>query len=117
MKIAILHDISESKLSDIPNNIKTQNVKFAKDLEALEEKICKKEFPKFFKYLKEFNEEKTTEAKIVKLADIYSVIQYAQTEINLGNKKSMTIIKNVSLIRAKKIEKELKNFRRKKNEC
>jgi len=45
------------------------------------------------------------------------VIQYAQTEINLGNKKSMTIIKNVSLIRAKKIEKELKNFRRKKNEC
>lgn len=87
LQMAILHDIPEIYTSDIPYPIKQKSPVLKKELEKLELEFMSEAYPQFFKLFTDFTiSEDSDEALLVKVADAISVLQYAQKEINLGNK-------------------------------
>lgn len=95
---ALIHDIHEIELSDIPHNVK-------KNIEGFEEKCIDFEyefnndyFPNIINRIKGDRYEELIES-IVELADIISVKQYAQQEVEFGNKKKFAPILENSEIR------------------
>jgi 5'-deoxynucleotidase YfbR-like HD superfamily hydrolase len=92
--MAIIHDLSEINLGDISHRVKVENPKFKAVLEALEkEQIVRLLSNKYYeKCLSEFIECSTYESIIVNLADVISVIIYAQNNMMLGNKNMINIL-------------------------
>jgi 5'-deoxynucleotidase YfbR-like HD superfamily hydrolase len=89
IKTAICHDEPESAeyIGDVPRPIKENNPELQKALEMYELKAMEELMGKeYVEYLKEFNEGKTIESLIVKLADTISCLIYSESEINKGNK-------------------------------
>jgi 5'-deoxynucleotidase YfbR-like HD superfamily hydrolase len=89
IKMAIIHDEAESVdyIGDVPHPIKENNPILKQELENYEYKAIKELLGiEYVKYLKEFNEEKSNESLIVKLADVISCLIYSESEINKGNK-------------------------------
>lgn len=87
LKTALIHDIFESRISDIPHNIKMKNPKLADALEEAEGNVLNEMFYKEAEMLLDgFNHGKTSEGLAVQLADILSVVLYANAEIKSGNK-------------------------------
>ena len=88
---ALIHDIHEIELSDIPHNVK-------KNIEGFEDKCI--EFEKDFNlyYFSDLmngirlSENSLLIESIVELADVISVKQYAQQEVMFGNKKKFAPI-------------------------
>lgn len=94
---ALIHDIHEIELSDIPHNVK-------KNIDGFEDKCI--EFEKDFNlcYFNDLmNDIRLSEnslliESIVELADVISVKQYAQQELMFGNKKKFApILDNANL--------------------
>lgn len=79
---ALTHDIAEIKISDVPHNIKENNPELKSALEKAEKEFNAKYIDtgahtsKGFANLRKF---------IVDCADILSVIQYSETEVEIGN--------------------------------
>lgn len=83
VSLAVVHDMAEIDLCDIPHDVKVNNPKLTEEYNKVEDKYL----AKLFKRFKLDNvEEKTLENKIVKVADLYSVIQYCNHEKTLGNR-------------------------------
>lgn len=88
LKIALLHDFSETKISDIPHPVKTQVVGLSELLKESEYKVNSKYISEeFANWLEEFNNCSTAEGFVVSLADVISVLTYSVREISLGNEK------------------------------
>lgn len=88
MMKALLHDVAEKEISDVPHNIKE---KYPEIKEALE----KAEIAWYAKNHKEYLRDGSMYDIIdyvVELADIYSVRQYCLHEISLGNKNMIEIL-------------------------
>ena len=106
--MAIIHDLAEVNLGDTSHRVKKLNP----DLEATLNKIEVAELKNLLKddyfvdCLREFNSQETFESKIVKLADILSVIVYAQNTLNLGNMNMLNILKG-AVKRANQLLEEL----------
>ncbi len=85
LKMALFHDIPEIFLSDIPSNTK----KMFPDMEEVSRKNQEKAInlidSTMSPFVDSYEHQNTFEAKIVKLADILSVLQYTKMESNLGN--------------------------------
>lgn len=84
---ALIHDIPECEISDIPHPIKERN----KDLMEIVDRIEIKTITNILsedaaELLKHFNDGDTIEGLICQLADILSVIIYASDELKSGNK-------------------------------
>lgn len=97
--LSILHDIGESKMSDIPYNVKLILKDFKKVIDNEEREFVKNEL--------DFDIEKLESDElvynIVKLADTYSVLQYCKIEKMLGNNNEEFIdIENVANENVKK---------------
>lgn len=85
---ALIHDVHEIKLSDIPHNIKKENLGIEKTCLEFERKYNKKHFlsleegveamkdDKFLYFLPDF---------IVGMADVISVLMYSEQEMMIGN--------------------------------
>lgn len=87
LKTALIHDIFESRISDVPHNIKLKNPKLAEALEEAENNVLNEMFyPEADALLDSFNHGKTPEGLAVQLADILSVVLYANAELKSGNK-------------------------------
>ena len=87
LKTALIHDVMESRISDVPHNIKLKNPALAEALEEAETKVLKEMFyPEAHVLLINFNHGGTPEGLVVQLADILSVVLYANAEIKSGNK-------------------------------
>ena len=87
LKIALIHDIPEARISDIPHNIKIANPEVAAALEKAEEKVTVDMLSEEANaLLKSFNHGDTVEGKICQLADVLSVVLYANDEIKCGNR-------------------------------
>ena len=87
LKTALVHDFAESAISDVPHNIKISNPNLAKELERSEEIVNSTRLSNdAAKYIKDFNAGATPEGLAVQLADILSVVLYANAEIKSGNK-------------------------------
>ena len=86
LKTALIHDIPESRISDIPHNIKAANPNLTKALEEAEAKVTSEMLSDEATILiKEFNNGETVEGKVCQLADILSVVLYASDELKVGN--------------------------------
>ena len=87
LKTALIHDIPEARISDIPHNIKLANPEVAAALEKAEEKVTIDMLSEEANaLLKNFNHGDTVEGKICQLADVLSVVLYANDEIKCGNR-------------------------------
>lgn len=87
LKIALLHDLPESITNDITHDAKKEMPEVCQCLDEYEKKYFKKHFPKQYDemYDESFEDYRIARA-IVKAADILSVIQYCDNEVQLGNK-------------------------------
>lgn len=99
VKLALIHDVSEVISGDLPHDSKYNYGKISeglrKQLGSLEEITMdyalgklkdKKLSSALYSLFAEYNERRTIESKIVKLADLYDVALYTHQEMDLGNK-------------------------------
>lgn len=86
LKTALVHDCMESKISDVPHNIKTANPELAAAIEKAEDRITRSMFSdEAAKLMDNFNHGTTPEGLACQLADILSVVLYANAELKCGN--------------------------------
>lgn len=102
---AILHDAPETEINDITYDVKESNPDLRNILENLESEYYKKYYKKYSNLLESHN---SPVDKIVKLADLYSVLQFTTNELELGNhnKEMENIYKDV-INRINILEEEL----------
>ena len=107
LKMALIHDIPESRISDVPHNIKTANPKLSAALEEAENKVLNDMFyPEGVTLVADFNGTVSPEGKVCALADVLSVVLYANDEIKCGN-KVFNYIAIKAIARCKQIVKSL----------
>ena len=103
LKTALIHDIPEAYISDIPHNIKVNNPELLNIVENIEEKIMKDRLSDYaVELLKNFNIGNTPEGLICQLADIISVVLYAKDELAVGNSHFNKIVEK-ALIRVNEV--------------
>lgn len=83
---ALTHDVHEIEVSDIPHNVKQAYPRLDFDLKVAEEEFNYEYFPDIYNEDTETYKKRELIENIVLLADILSVLQYADTEISLGNR-------------------------------
>jgi len=110
--MAMCHDLAEAYIDDVNHKIKRDYPKVAKALKAAEQDVYKK-FPPFIQeYIKLYEDGKSVEAQIVKLADILQCKTYSQHEVSLGNSGYMSTVLQDSKDREKILKKNLKIYKR-----
>jgi 5'-deoxynucleotidase YfbR-like HD superfamily hydrolase len=114
LSMGLIHDVPELHLSDITYDVKRNFPKLRDSILDAEKSIIDKRYPEW-RHL--FNElvvnVESVESMIVVLADVMSCIQYASTEIDLGNSGYMKNVLKESKKRMRELEKKLKKHRRK----
>lgn len=85
MILAALHDMAESRTSDIPHNVKANYPAMESILAEIEVQYYEENWKKYIDVVYEVDD---LAYNIVKLADAYSVYQYCMNERNLGNHSS-----------------------------
>jgi 5'-deoxynucleotidase YfbR-like HD superfamily hydrolase len=111
--MAIVHDWTESYTDDITVLTKRKYPEIAKVIEEIEPKIAKEEFsPMVLLLWQEYKAMETPEALIVKYADIIQVIQYAQAEVNMGNREYMQSVVDDAISRGFELEIKLNEFKK-----
>ena len=107
LKMALIHDIPESRISDVPHNIKMANPKLSAALEEAENKVLNDMFySEGVTLVADFNGTVSPEGKVCALADVLSVVLYANDEIKCGN-KVFNYIAIKAIARCKEIVKSL----------
>ncbi len=81
IEYALLHDVPETILSDIPSDVKDLSETLRMLLQIFEDSFMEDNYPNYTSHSKD--EEILS---VVKLADLYSVRQYCMVEAALGNK-------------------------------
>ena len=107
LEAAILHDIPEVVTNDITYDVKQMIPEDSALLQPYVEEIIKEHSPRAYKVL--FNpitHDEMIAKKLVKHADILSVLQYCQNEEHLGN-KNFTLLRIATEKRLEQSRKEL----------
>lgn len=118
LELAIVHDIPELLVGDMPYDTKVNNKQLADLLAQAELEELEKHLPEFLDSYKSFIEQEKEESLaylVVKLADTVSVLQYSNLERELGNQtKDMVQINEDSKVRVaniiEKIESKLNEY-------
>jgi len=112
IQMAIVHDMPEIHLNDIPRIIKKKYPKIADAFEECEEEVIK-DFPHSVRNaLEEYMEGRSVEYYMVKLADIIQCKQYAWTEVRLGNHGYLNSVHEIAVHREKEFKLKLKEYKR-----
>jgi len=87
VRMAVVHDLAEVRVADIPHDTKTLFPKFAAELQRLECKVLGELLHSrdWSFLLSEYNDKSSIEALIVNLADVLSCKVYAENELAMGN--------------------------------
>lgn len=113
VSMAVIHDWSESYTDDITVLTKRAYPEISKAVDKVEPKIAKKEFsPMVYELWKEYKAMVSPEALIVKYADTIQVIQYAQAEVDMGNKTYMQSVVEDAKYRSFQLEGSLNEHKR-----
>jgi 5'-deoxynucleotidase YfbR-like HD superfamily hydrolase len=113
VSLAIIHDWTESYTDDITVLTKRAYPEIGRAVDKAEKRIAKKEFSLMVLELwKEYKDMTSPEALIVKYADTLQVIQYAQAEVNMGNKTYMQSVVNDAAYRCFELERQLNEYKR-----
>ena len=99
---ALIHDIHEIELSDIPHNVKNGSKELMDYCLGFEEKFNKRYFKDLINAIDDCKVCTYVNA-IVELADVLSVKQYAQQEVMFGNTKKFSPILNNANYRIDKL--------------
>jgi 5'-deoxynucleotidase YfbR-like HD superfamily hydrolase len=110
--IAITHDWAESYIGDITWSVKKQFEQIKSAAHQAEHHIMKYTFRDVYPSWLEYQELSTVEAKIVALADVIQVAQYAENEVKLGNTGHMIDVANSAYIRLEKLSEAVDEFKR-----
>lgn len=110
--MAITHDISETRVTDVPHNVKRAFPKIRAAIKIEEPEIFKSIFPEHIELFEELERGESIESKIVSLADIISCVQYSNSEVKLGNVGYMKKVLDESKAREKELTVELKEHLR-----
>lgn len=113
--LAALHDMAESRTSDIPHNVKANYPEMEDILARIESQYYEENWNKYIEVV--YNHDDLV-YNIVKLADAYSVYQYCLNESNLGNNSpdNTEILFEVQQ-RIKKRINEINSILEKKGRC
>lgn len=110
LKTALVHDVMESAISDVPHNIKMQNPKLAEALEEAEANVTKEMISdEALTLIRQFNHGETPEGLACQLGDILSVVMYANAELTSGN-KVFNYIAIKAIERCKEVVKKLEPY-------
>lgn len=90
MMKALLHDVAEKEISDVPHNIKQKYPEIKEALKKAEIEWYQKNHKEYLHDGKKYD----IIDYVVELADIYSVRQYCLYEISLGNSNMEEILKS-----------------------
>lgn len=86
LKYAMSHDLPEIYTSDVPHPVKARSPELAELLKSMELLVMNEHMPEFAEIYKNgVNRTSEVVSTIVDLADILSVIQYANSQVKLGN--------------------------------
>jgi len=113
LKMGLIHDIPELHLSDVTHDVKRNFPKLAKEVTNAEYIIMRDKYPNWYESFKEFEDQNSVEALVVKMADNLSCVQYATAEMELGNKGYMKDVTQSAGRRVMECERKLKKYRRK----
>jgi len=113
LKMGLIHDVPELHLSDVTHDVKRNFPKLAKEVINAEYVIMRDKYPNWYESFKEFEDQNSVEALVVKMADNLSCVQYATAEMELGNKGYMKDVAQSAGRRVMQCEQKLKKWRRK----
>lgn len=108
--MANVHDWPEIYIDDISHQVKRDFPKIKKAHKDAEIQVIKKFSPLVQAAYLEYEEQESLEAIIVKLADVYQCIQYADFELQLGNKGYMKQVKKDAKKLIKKLEAHIDQY-------
>ena len=97
MRMALFHDIPEIYLSDMPNNTKTLFPEIAVAVRNNQRAASNMLDSTMTPFIEDYENQKTIEAKVVKLADLLSILQYTGQEAKLGNQYMKHIYNQVTV--------------------
>ena len=103
--MSTVHDWPESIIDDVSHAVKRDYPAVAKALKVAERKVVKNYPLEVQDAFNEFEDQKTLESKIVKLADTIQCIQYLENEHTLGNSSLMQL-----LLESMELKNKLKVF-------
>ena len=109
--MAIVHDIFEVHISDVPRNVKMNYPKLKIIMDEIEDDCIRKKYPEYEDIIYDFNGKHSVEALIVKLSDNLSCIQYADTEIKLGSNYYMPEVIKEAAKTIKIIEQQIEEYK------
>lgn len=112
IKMALFHDVPEIFLSDMPNNTKSLFPEIAKSVRKSQKKACEMVDKSMSPLVEEYEDQASVESKIVKLADILSIVQYTRQESLLGN-EFMDHILNTAVKISEGLYSDLEGVRKK----
>ncbi len=107
--MATIHDWPEADIDDISHKIKRDYPKIAKELKKAELDSIKQYDDIVVQAFVEYEEQKTLESKIVKLADTIQCVQYLENEKSLGNSSMIELLED-SLDREHRLWKEVESI-------
>lgn len=110
LEMAIAHDMPEMELNDCPHIIKKKYPSIAKAYEDCEQEVIKTLPYPIQDAVTEFEEQQSVEAKMVNLADAMQCVQFARTEVNLGNRGYMHVVLTNSIKRVSHLKLELTEY-------
>lgn len=113
LKTALVHDVMEAKISDVPHNIKEANPDLAEAIERAEDKVTRQMLSdEAAELMDAFNHGTTPEGLACQLADILSVVLYSSAELKCGN-QVFNYIAIKSIARCKEVIEKLDYCRNK----
>lgn len=113
LRMSLFHDIPEVHLSDMPNNTKEMFPEIAAAVKKSQKSASDMIDSAMTPLVEDYENQSTKEAKIVKMADILSILQYTGQEKNLGNEYMRKIYNRVVTI-ADKCFDEIEVYKRAK---
>jgi len=113
LHMAIVHDWSEALIGDITYKVKKAYPSLGSTVEFTESEAMFNEFnTDVYLSWSERSLEESLEAKIVTMADILQVMQYAEHEVKLGNNGYMLSVVNSAKERLTVLAEQLNEFTR-----
>lgn len=112
LQMAISHDWAEAFIGDITHITKVNYPEIGQAAHLAEMKAIKSFAPKIYSVLCEYSYQTSVEAKIVALADVIQVVQYAENEVKLGNTGYMIDVANSAYKRLEQLKEQLNEFKR-----
>ena len=95
IRMALFHDIPEIYLSDMPHNTKSAFPEIASAVKNSQKAASDMLDPTMTPLIEDYENQGTIEAKIVRLADLLSILQYTGQESKLGNQYMTKIFKEM----------------------